>query len=97
MKNDVVTVVTMCGEYVGRCFPGCVSECDTTITLSNPRMVLTGEDGSMGFARGVAMTGEENPKTIKFNNFIFVTPTNPEVVSAYVQSTSGIVISSSAL
>ena len=55
-------------------------------------MLVTGQDGGMGFARGVAMTGEENPKEIKFHNFIFVTPTNSEVVSAYVQATTGIIL-----
>ena len=87
-NNDVVTVVAISGEYVGRL----VGEPVGKLTLSKPRMLVTGQDGGMGFARGVAMTGEENPKEIKFNNFIFVTPTNSEVVSAYVKATTGIIL-----
>ena len=48
-KGDIVTVVTISGEYVG------VLESfeDATVVLKKPRMVVQTEKG-MGFAHGVA-------------------------------------------
>ena len=44
--GDVVTVVTISGEYVGKL----VSQEDSAITIDNPRMILSNpQDGSMGF------------------------------------------------
>ena len=59
--GDTVTVVTISGEYVG------VLESfeDATVVLNKPRMVVQTEKG-MGFAHGVAVTGEENPEEVKF-------------------------------
>ena len=50
-KGDIVTVVTISGEYVG------VLESfeDATVVLNKPRMVVQTEKG-MGFAHGVAVT-----------------------------------------
>ena len=36
------------------------------ITLENPRMLVNASDGKVGFARGICMTGQENPKTGMF-------------------------------
>ncbi len=53
-KGDIVTVVTISGEYVGKL----VSMEDATVELENPRMILSNPaDGSMGFAKGLAATG----------------------------------------
>ena len=47
----------------------------------------------MGFARGVCMTGEENPKTIIFRDggVILVTPSNQNINKAYTEVVSGLV------
>lgn len=85
--NDVVTVVAMSGEYVGKLK-------DTgagVITLEDPRMLIHNEQG-MGFANGIAVTGKNNPTEVTFHTYVFATPTNEEVEKAYRQSTSGLVL-----
>ena len=84
-KGDIVTVVTISGEYVG------VLESfeDATVVLNKPRMVVQTEKG-MGFAHGVAVTGEENPDTVTFLNVGYVIPTNEGVSKAHTEATTGI-------
>jgi len=85
--NDIVTVVAISGEYVGKY----KSSTDGTITLEDPRMLITNESG-MGFAAGIAVTGEADPREVTFGQFVFVVDTNMEVQKAYRQATSGIII-----
>ncbi len=87
-KNDIVTVVTISGEYVGK-----LSDNDGgQITLSDPRMILSNpETGQMGFAKGIAVTGVENPKEVTFISVVFVTPANATVSTAWQEATSQIV------
>lgn len=88
-KGDIVTVVTISGEYVGKL----VSIEDATVELQNPRMILSNPaDGSMGFAKGIAATGEENAKTALFQQVVFVVPTNDKVAAAHLEATSGLVL-----
>ena len=77
-KGDIVTVVTISGEYVG------VLESfeDATVVLNKPRMVVQTEKG-MGFAHGVAVTGDENPEQVTFLNVVYVIPTNADVSKAH--------------
>ena len=84
-KGDIVTVVTISGEYVG------VLESfeDATVVLNKPRMVVQTEKG-MGFAHGVAVTGEENPDTVTFLSVVYVIPTNEGVSKAHTEATTGI-------
>ena len=84
-KGDIVTVVTISGEYVG------VLESfeDATVVLKKPRMVVQTEKG-MGFAHGVAVTGKENPEEVKFLNVVYVIPTNEQVCKAWVEATTNI-------
>ena len=86
-KGDVVSVITLAGEFVGKY--------DTsgsgTITLEDPRMLIQNEQG-MGFANGIAVTGESNPKEVTFAQYVFVTPTNADIEKAYRQATSGLVL-----
>lgn len=84
-KGDIVTVVTISGEYVG------VLESfeDATVVLNKPRMVVQTEKG-MGFAHGVAVTGKENPEEVKFLNVVYVIPTNEQVCKAWVEATTNI-------
>ena len=82
-KGYIVTVVAISGEYVGT-FD---SQLDTSITLSEPKMIVSNPEGGMGFARGVAVTGHEAPADITFNNYVFVTPSNEGVADAYAIAT----------
>lgn len=87
VKNDVVTVVAMSGEYVGKLK-------DTgagTISLEDPRMLVHSEQG-MGFANGIAVTGKNEPIEVTFQTYVFATKTNDEVEKAYRQATSGLVL-----
>lgn len=85
-KDDIVSVVTLGGEYVGKF----VDSDDSKVTIDEPRMVVLSEKG-MGFARGIAVTGEENPKTATLRGYTMIIPTNEEVIKAYRKATSGLV------
>jgi hypothetical protein len=95
MENgDIVTVVTLSGEYVGK-----LTEMDTSagvVTIKEPRMIVQSPDGQMGFARGIAVTGVENPDDCTFMSVVFATPTNDQVRSAYQEATSSIIAPPSA-
>ena len=91
-NNDVVTVVTVSGEYVGRLesnLDGMNS--NGTVTLKDPRMLIHGEQG-VGFARGICMTSDENTRSVVFQQYVFITATNDDFAKAYIQSTSGIIL-----
>jgi len=85
-SGDIVTVLTVAGEFVGK-LSGQIND---KISLSDPRMLVQTQQG-MGFARGVCVTGEENPTEVEFMNVVFVTKTNSEVESAWRQATSGLI------
>lgn len=87
-KNDVVSVVTLAGEFVGKFDTSGAG----TITLTDPRMLVQGQDGGMGFAQGICVTGDRDPKTVTFQDYVFVTPTNSDIEKAYYQATSGLVL-----
>jgi len=89
MKNgDIVTVITVSGEYVGK-----LTYLDGgNVTIDKPRMILQNpQSGEMGFARGIAVTGVENPEEVSFMSVVFVTPTNEQVQKAWQEATSSIV------
>ena len=87
--NDIVTVLSSLGtEYVGK-----FKSMDTNgIMLEDPKLVAMSEKG-MGFAAGIAMTGNPDPKQVLINlsQIVFVTETNDMVAKAYRQATSGII------
>lgn len=85
--NDVVTVMAASGEYVGKL----LNMDETGVVLENPRLVTANEQG-MGFANGIAMTGIENPKEMVILRPIFITETHEQVVKAWRQATSGIIV-----
>ena len=85
-KGDIITVMTLTGEFVGKFVSN-----DNGLELEDPRLVVQGPEGQMGFARGICQTGVENPTDITFQQYLFVTSTNEEVQKAYRQATSGIV------
>lgn len=84
-KGDTVSVVATSGEYVG------VLETLEPLTLNKPRMIVSNPEGGMGFARGVAVTGEENPDTMVFGSYVFIAKSNDKVTEAHATATSSIV------
>lgn len=90
MKDgEIVTVVTMAGEFVGK-----LAGTEDGVKLIDPRMVVQGPEGNMGFARGICQTGIENPTEVLLTNPILVTDTNEMVENAWREATSGIAIAS---
>ena len=85
--GDVVAVVTIAGEFVGKYR----TSIDGNIILDDPRMLIQNEKG-MGFAAGICVTGKVNPTEVTFAQYVFVTPVNEDIEKAYYQATSGIVI-----
>ena len=85
-NNEVVTVVTVSGEYVGRLES---INSNGVVTLKDPRMLINGDQG-IGFARGVCMTSKENPENISFQQYVLCTPTNDDFSAAWTQATSGV-------
>tara|TARA_B100000497_G_C7274023_1_gene191187 strand:+ start:87 stop:380 length:294 start_codon:yes stop_codon:yes gene_type:complete len=86
-QGDVITVMTMGGEFVGKLD----RENAGSITLSDPKFITVTQEGGMGFTNGIAMTGVQDPKEVTLYNIMFAVETNSEVVSAYRQAVSGII------
>jgi hypothetical protein len=89
MIDKLVSVVTPAGEFVGRLeYQG-----ENKVVLKNPKMIVNTKDG-MGFARGVCLTGKENPEEVTFwgSGIVLVTESNDDIEKAYIQTTSGIII-----
>ena len=95
MKGKIVSLVTLAGEYIGKF----MHETNGNITLENPRMLINTPDGKVGFARGICMTGQENPKTGMFytGGVVIVTETNPDFASAYTEAVTGLATPSKGL
>ena len=88
MKNgDIVTVMTISGEFVGKL----ERQDASSITITDPKFITVTQEGGMGFTNGIAMTGVQDPKEVTLYNVSFVVDTNPEVVSAYRQAVSGLI------
>lgn len=87
VNGDIITVMALSGEYVGRLVGR--GE-DGSITIESPRMIVASEQG-MGFSNGIAATGVKDPKEVKFQSYIFITETNDEVQSAWRQAVTGLV------
>jgi len=86
-KNDVVTIVTPAGEFVGRL----ISDDDGEVVLANPQMFLNSEQG-MGFLPGVSMTGKQNPETAEFRGVVVMVEASADTVQAWTKVTSGIIL-----
>jgi len=85
-KGDIIAVLTLAGEYVGKFVSN-----ENGLELEDPRMIVQGPEGQMGFARGICQTGVENPDYVLFESYIFTTPANDQVQKAFREATSGIV------
>jgi hypothetical protein len=86
-KGDVVTVLTISGEFVGKL----KEDNDSVVVLEDPRMLVQNEQG-MGFANGVALTGKNNPSEVAFRSVVFMVKTNDDVESAWRQAVTGIIV-----
>ena len=85
--GDIVSVVTMSGEYVGKL----EEHTDDFVSLADPRMLVMNQEG-MGFAHGLCVTGEKDPKEVKFKNYVLCTLTNQQVSDAWRAAVTGIVL-----
>ena len=86
--NNVVSIVTTVGEFVGRF----KSQDDLTIVLDNPRALIETQEG-MGFAPSICATAPVSGE-VSFNKTLvaFTLNTSAEVESAWQKVTSGIVL-----
>lgn len=88
-KNDIITVITVAGEYVGKY----VDESPAMLQMGDPKMLVQGADG-VGFGTGICVTGENDPKSVRFytGGIVFVTKTNDVVTKAYHSANSGLIV-----
>ena len=88
-KNDIITVITVAGEYVGKY----VDESPAMLEIGDPKMLVSGEQG-VGFGTGICVTGEDSPKSVRFytGGIVFVTKTNDIVTKAYHEANSGLIL-----
>ena len=91
-EEEVVTLVTMCGEIVGRV----ASETATTVMLKSPLLfVPSGNDNEGGgFAPGISMTGAQNMPRGEFNKSCILTviPAHPQVADGWLKATGSIIV-----
>lgn len=89
-KDDVVSIITNAGEYVGRF----KDECDSTFTVTKPKMLISGE-GGVGFARGICVTGKDDARELTFQKtgIVFTTATSDIVEKAFIEATTSIQLS----
>lgn len=80
--GDIVTILTPAGEIVGEL--GSVPT-DDRVKILNPRLLIQNpeSEGQVGFAKGVAISGEYYPKEIVLKNYFFITPSSQEFVDAH--------------
>lgn len=89
-KGDVVTVMTITGEYVGKF----VKRDESSLVIADPKMLVNNETG-LGFGNGIAITGKESPESVTFFNggLVFITDASQNVLTAYNQAVAGVVTS----
>jgi len=90
-EEEIVTLVTMCGEIVGRV----KTEDSGTVTLKSPLLFVPGQnDEGGGFAPGCSMTGAQGMHLGVFNKSCILTviPAHPQVADGWLKATSSIVI-----
>ena len=88
-KNDIVSIVTLTGEFVGKY----VEETSEQYVIADPRLLTQTESG-VAFIPAVCMTEIQEPDEVRFNKgtVAFVIKTATEVEREYRKSTSGIII-----
>ena len=75
--NDIVTVMTLSGEYVG----ALLQNNGTHVVLKHPKLVTNGENG-LALADGISATGTV-PDELDLYNVCFVVLSHPDVVTAH--------------
>ena len=91
MKNEVVTVITMMGEIVGRL----KEETDTGYEIESPRLFVPAQaETSGGFAPGLSMTGDQHPNSAHINKHLVMTvvKTHEQVAKGWQEATSSIIV-----
>lgn len=88
-KNDVVSIVTLTGEFVGKYF----EETPTQYVIKDPRLLTQTQDG-VAFIPAVCMTGIQQPDEVVFNKstVAFIIETADEVQKEYRRATSGLIV-----
>lgn len=91
MKGEVVSIVSMMGEVVGRL----KEETTDGYVIESPRLFVPSQgESSGGFAPGLSMTGAQNPDEGTINKAVILTvcKTHEQVANGWVEATSGIVL-----
>jgi len=88
-KGEVVTVVTVMGEIVGRV----KNVTGDYVSLKNPRLFMRTNDG-VGFAPGICVSGESNPSEamISMSTVVTICKTNDEIAKGWIEQTSGLIV-----
>lgn len=88
-KNDVVSIVTLTGEFVGKFNEETIDH----YVIDDPRLLTQTQQGA-AFIPAVCMTGVQEPRQVRFNKslVVFVLETADEVEKEYRKSTSGIIL-----
>lgn len=88
-KQEVVTIVTVTGEYIGKF----IDESADKITLGDPHMV-TPNGESIGFLPAVCLTGKQEPSSVSFykTGVVLMIESQEEVAKQYRTSISGIIL-----
>lgn len=88
-KNDVVSVVTLTGEFVGKFN----QETTDQYVIDDPRLLTQTQQGA-AFIPAVCMTGKQEPNQVIFNKstVVFIIETADEIQKEYRKATSGLII-----
>lgn len=88
-KNDVVSIVTLTGEFVGKFSEETIDH----YVIDDPRLLTQTQQGA-AFIPAVCMTGIQEPNQVRFNKslVVFIIETADEVQKEYRKVTSGIIL-----
>ena len=88
-KNDVVSIVTLTGEFVGKFKEETIEH----YVIDDPRLLTQTQQGA-AFIPAVCMTGIQEPNQVRFNKslVVFMIETADEVQKEYRKATSGIIL-----
>ena len=90
MKGEVVTVISMLGEIIGKL----KEETEDGYVLTDPRLFVPGEGGTGGFSPGLCMTGKTNLKEVTLSKAVVLTivPSHETIADGWRQAVTGIVV-----
>lgn len=89
-KGEIVTLVTTLGEVIGKV----VTSTPETVTIEKPRLFVPGDEGKSGFAPGICMTGETEPRQLEFNlaNVLTITKSHKQIADGWSSATTSLVL-----